>query len=122
MGGGDAPEAGRGVGLGGGAGGAGRVRGVEFLLYYNQMIARIRAAWAWPGTNNRLAVKVHFRIAEGGTISDLRLTRASGDESYDASVLRAVRAVSPLGPPPPAHRADFSDVELTFQPADLKSP
>ena len=116
------PRPERGVGLGGGAGGAGRVRGVEFLLYYNQMIARIRAAWAWPGTNNRLAVKFHCRIAEDGTISDLRLTRASGDESYDASVLSAVRAVSPLGPPPAAHRADFSDVELTFQPADLKSP
>ncbi|MFM7144537.1 MAG: energy transducer TonB [Alphaproteobacteria bacterium] len=118
----DAPSAGRGVGLGGGAGGAGRVRGIEFLGYYNQMLSRIRGAWAWPGEGTRLAVKVRFRIAADGRVEDLRLVEPSGDSSYDASVLRAVRAVSPLPPPPARHREDFSDVELTFQPGDLKTP
>jgi colicin import membrane protein len=103
-------------------GGAGRVRGVEFLSYYNRMLARIRAAWAWPGEGTRLAVKVRFSVAADGAIGNLRLVSPSGDASYDASVLRAVRAVSPLAPPPVPHREDFSDVELTFQPGDLKTP
>ncbi len=46
----------------------------------------------------------------------------SGDPSYDASVERAVKRASPLGPPPVAYRKDFADVELTFRPADLASP
>jgi TonB family protein len=116
----DAPDPGRRIGMGPGAGGAGKVRGLEFLLYYNQMIARIRGAWAWAGGKPNLVVRVRFRILEDGSIADLRVTEPSGDGSYDASVLRAVRAVSPLAPPPAAYRNDFSDVELTFQPADLQ--
>lgn len=118
----DAAQPGRGVGLGDGGGGAGRVRGIEFLSYYNGMLSRIRDAWAWPGEGTRLAVKVKFGISADGTIRELRLVAPSGDSSYDASVLRAVRAVSPLPPPPARHREDFADVELTFQPSDLKTP
>jgi TonB family protein len=118
----DVPDARRGIGIGPGAGGAGKVRGVEFLLYYNQMLSRIRSAWVWAGASTNLQVKVRFRVADDGTIVDLRVTEPSGDGSYDTSVMRAVRAVSPLGPPPAAYRSDFADVELTFQPSDLKQP
>jgi TonB family protein len=118
----DAPDPSRRVGIGPGAGGAGKVRGLEFLLYYNQMIARIRGAWAWAGGKPNLVVKVRFRILDDGSIADLRVTEPSGDASYDASVTRAVRAVSPLAPPPAAYRNDFADVELTFQPSDLQAP
>ncbi|HZR79625.1 MAG TPA: cell envelope integrity protein TolA [Candidatus Binatia bacterium] len=118
----DAPDASRRIGVGPGAGGAGKVRGLEFLLYYNQMIARIRSTWAWAGGKPDLVVKVRFRILDDGTISELRVTEPSGDRSYDASVVRAVRGASPLSPPPAAYRNDFADVELTFQPSDLKAP
>jgi TonB family protein len=86
------------------------------------MIARIRAAWAWAGDKPGLVVKVRFRILDDGTIAELRVTEPSGDGSYDASVLRAVRATSPLAPPPAVYRKDFADVELTFQPSDLQMP
>ncbi|MEW6272608.1 MAG: energy transducer TonB, partial [Thermodesulfobacteriota bacterium] len=116
----DAPDPGRRLGVGPGRGGAGQLRGTEFLLYYNQMLARIRDAWVYTGAASDVEVNVRFRVLEDGTIADLRITQPSGDPAYDASVVRAVRASSPLGPPPERYRADFSDVELTFQPGDLQ--
>ena len=116
----DAPDPNKRIGIGPGRGGAGELRGVEFLLYYNKMLARIRETWVYTGTATNVEVKVRFRVQDDGVVSDLRVTQPSGDPSYDASVVRAVRAASPLGPPPEKHRADFADVELTFQPGDLK--
>lgn len=117
----DAPDPNRRVGIGPGRGGAGELRGVEFLLYYNAMLARIRDKWVYTGGATTAEVKVRFRILDDGAVTEVRVTQPSGDAAYDASVLRAVRGASPLGPPPEKHRADFADVELTFQPGDLKA-
>ncbi|HVN86380.1 MAG TPA: TonB family protein [Candidatus Binatia bacterium] len=105
------------VGPGSGPGG-GVVKGLEYLLYYNQMMARLKDAWAWAGRSGLEAV-VAFRIAEDGEVSDIRITQSSGDATYDATVLRAVRAVSPLAPPPEAYRKEFSEVEITFSPSSM---
>jgi len=51
---------------------------------------------------------------------DVRITKSSGDKSYDASVERAVRALNPLPPPPETYRKQFSDVEFTFTPESLQ--
>jgi len=96
------------------------LRGADFLLYYNEMIRRIRDAWVWVGGSPSLEVEVRFRITGAGDIVDLRVLRPSGDRSYDQSVLRALRAVRNLGPPPERHRQTFSSVQLTFRPADLE--
>ena len=116
----DAPDPNRRIGIGPGRGGAGELRGVEFLLYYNRMLARIRETWVYTGSATNVEVEVQFRVLDDGVVSDLRVKQPSGDPSYDDSVLRAVRAASPLGPPPEKYRADFSDVVLTFRPGDLK--
>ena len=119
----DAYDPNRRIGMGGpGRGGAGEVRGAEFLLYYNQMLARIREAWVYTGGATTAEVKVHFRINDDGSVAELRVVQPSGDSAYDASVLRAVRGASPMAPPPAKYRTDFADVELTFQPGDLKAP
>lgn len=107
-------------GFGTGTGGGGALRGADFLLYYNGMITRIRDAWVWVGGSPNLEVEVGFRITPVGDIVDVRIVRASGDPSYDQSVLRALRTVRSLGPPPERHRETFSDVQLTFRPADLE--
>lgn len=106
------------VGPGEGAGGA--VAGVEYLLYYNQMISRIKASWAWASRGRALEAVIRFSISETGEVLNVRIVRASGDASFDASVERAVRAVNPLPAPPVAYRKEFADVELTFRPEDLK--
>ena len=107
------------ISVGPGAGAGGTVRGVEYLLYYNQMINRIKQAWAWAGANQTLEAAVGFTITETGDVVNVRIKQPSGDPGYDASVERAVRAVNPLTPPPEAYRKEFSDVEITFSPKDL---
>ncbi len=113
--------AGRGMGGFGTGAGGGAPQGADFLLYYNEMILRIRDSWVWVGGQRDLEVEVGFGISPNGDIEEIRVVRASGDRSYDESVLRALRALRNLGPPPERHRQTFSDVRLTFQPADLRS-
>lgn len=111
------------AGVGGeGPGGGGTVRGLEFVVYYNQMLTRIKESWTYVGERSDLRVTVRFSILDSGEITDIRLTERSGDAGYDASVERAVKRASPLSRPPEAYRKDFADVELTFRPADLRRP
>jgi TonB family protein len=111
------------AGVGGeGPGGGGTLRGLEFVVYYNEMLTRIKESWTYVGERADLRVTVHFSILDSGEITDIRLVERSGDPGYDASVERAVKRASPLGPPPQAYRKDFADVELTFRPADLRRP
>ncbi len=121
-GGGVAGGIGTGSGAGGGGtgpGGAGQLRSAEFVAYYDGMIGRIRSAWVWTGRAANLEVTVRFSIHPDGRIGGVRVARASGDTSYDASVLSALTGVGQLPPPPLRHVNEFADVELTFRPADL---
>ncbi len=108
------------ISVGPGEGAGGTIKGVEYLLYYNQLLNRIKQSWAWAGTDRSLEAVVRFNITEDGEILNVRIVQASGDASYDASVERAVRAVNPLAPPPEAYRKEFSDVELTFSPEQMQ--
>jgi colicin import membrane protein len=71
------------------------------------------------GQRSNLAVVVHFAIKDNGEIVGLKVVQPSGDQSYDESVLRALKKSSPLPAPPDAYRKDFADVEITFRPRDL---
>src|SRR4030095_2494756 len=99
--------------------GGGVVKGMEFIIYQNQMLSSIKDNWAWVGQKSNLKVVVHFSIKDSGEITGLKIVQPSGDPSYDESVLRAVKKSSPLPPPPESSRKDFADVELTFRPKDL---
>ncbi|HXG51939.1 MAG TPA: cell envelope integrity protein TolA [candidate division Zixibacteria bacterium] len=105
--------------LGPGGRGGGIAKGIEFIAYQNKMLSTIKQNWAWAGLKNDLKVVVRFNIKETGEISGLKIVQASGDPSFDQSVLRAVRKSNPLPSPPESLRKDFSDVELTFRPKDL---
>jgi len=110
------------AGEGSGVGGGDRVVGTEFLIYYNIMLSHIKQAWVWVGHDQRLSVTVRFAIEPDGEIRNVKLNRSSGDTSYDDSVIQAVQKVNPLPPPPATYRRDFSQVELTFRPGDLRQP
>lgn len=103
----------------GGRGGAGVVKGIDFMVYQNRMLETIKDNWSWVGQRSNLKVVVHFGIKETGEIIGLKVAQPSGDASYDESVLRAVKKSSPLPVPPEPYRKDFADVELTFRPRDL---
>jgi len=109
------------ISVGPGEGAGGTVKGVEYLLYYNQMMNRIKQVWAWAGSNRSLEATVQFNVTETGEVVNVRISRPSGDPSYDASIERAVRAANPLLPPPEAYRKEFRNVEIIFRPEDLTS-
>jgi len=110
------------AGEGSGVGGGDRVVGTEFLIYYNIMLSHIKQAWVWVGHDQSLSVTVRFAIEPDGEIGNVKLNRSSGDTSYDESVIQAIQKVNPLPPPPATYRRDFSQVELTFRPGDLRQP
>ena len=103
---------------GGGLGrGGGIVRAMEFVIYRDEMLDRIKERWTWIGKRTDLEVTVGFGVSVGGEIFGLKLLKSSGDRSYDESVVRAVRSASPLPRPPPARYArEFAEVELIFRP------
>jgi colicin import membrane protein len=103
----------------GGRGGPGIVKGMDFIIYQNRMLATIKENWAWVGQRSNLKVVVHFGIKESGEIFGLKIVQPSGDPTYDESVLRAVKKSNPLPAPPESYRRDFADVQLTFRPRDL---
>jgi len=105
--------------LGKGGRGGGVVKGMEFVIYQNRMLSTIKTNWVWVGQRSNLRVVVRFNIKENGEIFGLKVVQASGNPSYDESVIRAVNKSSPLPAPPEAVRNDFSDVELAFRPEDL---
>lgn len=108
------------AGVGPGSGVGGVLRGIEYVMYRNQMESRIKAAWVWAGADRTLRAVVRFNVTEEGKIINVRTVQASGDASYDASVERAIRAADPLGAPPERYRDEFGTVELEFRAEDAR--
>jgi colicin import membrane protein len=104
----------------GGTGG-GNVRSAESLRYENDMKARIKNSWTWPGKRNDLTVTVRFSIRDNGEIAGLKITRSSGDRSYDESVMRALKGANPLPALPEKLRDELKDWELDFNSKELAS-
>jgi TonB family protein len=103
------------IGAGGyGPGGGGQVVGIEFLAYQQRVVTVVKDAWVNAVARAGLVAKVRFRIAPTGVVSDVRLEQASGDATFDGSVLRAVQRANPLPAPPARHAAEFGDFVIEF--------
>ncbi len=100
------------------SGNGGVVRSVEFLAYRGQLFESIKERWTWIGKHGELEVTVRFGVSVEGEIFGLKLLKTSGDASFDESVVRAVRRVSLL-PPPPDLVQKFRQVTITVRPDDL---
>ncbi len=97
-----------------GEGAGGVLKGLDWIMYKNRVETLIRENWAWTGADRALEATVTFGITESGEVVNFRVDRSSGDLTYDASIERAIKGVSPLPPPPEAYREEFSRYELTF--------
>ena len=103
------------IGAGGtGPGGGGRLVGVEFLAYRQQVINAIKGRWTRTTLSPGLVAVVRFQIHPDGRVSDVRLERTSGNAAYDLSAMRAVQQASPLSPPPARYANDFSEFLIEF--------
>lgn len=88
---------------GGGGGGTALTRPEQDLLgnYLSQLIQALRLAHEKPpGVEEGLEAQVTFNIAANGDMTNVRITRSSGDPDFDRSAVEAFRRVGSIGPPP----------------------
>lgn len=83
-----------------------------FGAYYQTIFARFYAVWQVPiGTAYGLSAQAAITVAADGTVSNRRLTRASGNTAFDQSVQSALNAVNRLPAPP----ADLPSRTITIE-------
>jgi len=103
------------VGSGGdGRGGGGQLVGIEFLTYRQRVIDTVKSHWTNVILRPGLVASVRFVIAADGEVGDIRLAQSSNNPAYDASVLRAVRQVTQLPPPPARYANEFREFQIEF--------
>ena len=101
----------------GGAGGKALTREQMELsdAYIAILIQRLHDAHQKPdGLSDLLQTKVSFRLNADGSISDVRITRSSGNNDYDNSVLAAFRKVR-LPTPPANLKTDVYSVTFKMK-------
>ncbi len=100
----------------GDGGGVGPVRGLQFILYTEQVKRQVKQSWIVAELKTGLTVIVRFGIQANGQVFDVEFAQRSGDMAFDESAVRAVRKASPLPPPPAAYRYEFArqKVEVVF--------
>ncbi|MEO0073322.1 MAG: TonB family protein [candidate division WOR-3 bacterium] len=97
-----------------------RVEGASALgynYYLAQMLDRISANWSDPYLTRSQSFRatIVFVIERDGTLREIALERSSGDRSYDAACLRAVRLTERLPPLPPEFTAPRLKIHLEFE-------
>ncbi len=105
-----------GDGRGGRGMGGGILKPPEWFLYKDKLETAVRQGWKWHQPSAELKASVQFSISPSGVISDLTVSRSSGNKYFDESVLRAVSKASPVPPAPPEFYNDFKFVEMDFLP------
>ena len=85
---------------------------IEHESYLRSVDASIKSHWALPGwmANANLSARVRLFIDSSGNVVRKSITRTSHNEMYDARVLAAIEAASPL-PAPPAELANVVAVD-----------
>jgi TolA protein len=95
-----------------GEGGGGSVRGLEFILYTQQLQRRVQESWIVTEKRPGLIAEVSFRIQADGEVQDVELMKSSGDVAFDQSVLRAIRKAAPFPSPPQAYAEEFATQKI----------
>ena len=109
------PLGSRAVGGSGSGGGQGR-RPPAFVGYTVLVRQRFKDSWIVTHQRAGLTAVVQFGIRPSGQITDIELTRSSGNAAFDQSALRAVHHANPLPPPPVEHLHEFlsQKVQVAF--------
>jgi len=98
--------------------GPGGAFGERFPWYVAAVQRRISSNWLQSTVEPTIRwaprVIVNFVILHDGTITNIQLTRSSGDSSVDTSAVRAVRASSPLDALPAGYSGSYVSVEFWF--------
>jgi colicin import membrane protein len=73
----------------------------ELNTYISFLLAALKEAHEPPpGVSDQLEARVTFDITAGGSILNPRISKSSGDKSFDDSVIEAFHRVKSIGPTP----------------------
>jgi colicin import membrane protein len=87
----------------GGAGGKALTReeGSELDAYWAMLISQLTANLDKPtDVSDALTAEVEFYVSADGSISEVQISRSSGNDEFDQAVLEAVRRTHSIGPRP----------------------
>ena len=85
-----------------------------YTIYIDRMLTLIGSHWFRPQTSADLTTQVYFVIERDGRVRDVKIEKASGNNSFDRAAQRAILEASPLPPLPFAYSGTFLGVHLTF--------
>ncbi|MCB0394487.1 MAG: TonB family protein [Bdellovibrionales bacterium] len=93
---------------------------IDFSNYQHAIYLHAKSNWIIPKwlSDSTLNADVLITLDEKGYVISKRVSRSSGDTSYDQSVLEAIERASPF-PPPEERFIDIlavSGVQITFKP------
>jgi colicin import membrane protein len=75
--------------------------GASLDRYFSMLIERLRSSHEKPGgLSDLLSAEVEFTVAANGAITGVRITRSSGNNDFDQSVLETFARVRSVGPRP----------------------
>lgn len=88
----------------------------DYNEYLDQIRKRVESTWNYPARSENLQATVKFNLDRAGRVSELRITKSSGRDNFDASVLEAVIGATPF-PPLVAilKRSEVREVEMIFK-------
>lgn len=97
------------------------IPGMQFPFpeYLRNIVQEIYRRWERPSGNSALRAEVSFLIMRDGTVREIKLTRNSGNFSFDLSAQGAIEAAGSagaFGPLPGGWQADVLPVSFYFTP------
>ena len=98
---------------------AARMQDIQMQAYYGRIRALITNAWHLPMIREAaqaLQAVVLLTIDREGQVTRFQWIEKSGNASFDASLLRAVQASSPLPPLPETFPTETLEAEIHFTP------
>ena len=92
--------------------------GAKFSWYVEAVQRKISGNWLQSTVDPRISfaprLVATFDISRDGSVSNIQVTKSSGDASVDQSAVRAIRDSSPMQPLPPAYGGNRVSVEFWF--------
>ncbi|AZC93707.1 TolA protein [Pseudomonas chlororaphis subsp. piscium] len=100
------------------------IYGMDSAVSFEDLIkARASEGWARPPSARRgMATTLHIGMEADGTITSTKITKSSGDDPYDQSVVAAIQNIGRLNEVQDMRSSDISahrSFSMTFTPDDL---
>lgn len=90
----------------------------KYSVYYGVLRDKVQENWIYPEglKDGAISVIVSIKIARTGKLLDVSVEKSSGNQAFDASLLKAVKKAAPFPPLPIDLEGSFLETGLRFCP------